>query len=175
MRTLASLPLLLQVFKGEEVRALSCVRPKAEHLTAFPPGGLFRALCAHIARERALAPGTYPQGLLVRAARARYIGSISVLRNNYMHVYFNGVLLHAAPNSFIDKDGKTVSYFVNTLAHAGGVITINSQKDWSSFKDIPSTISLTLRLAEGGKQYKVSLFDITPRDVDSDGSDKTIV
>lgn len=92
-----------------------------------------------------------------------------------MHVYFNGMLLHSAGNSFQDKDGKTVSYFSNTLSHLGGVITVNSQKDWSAFKDIPATITLTLRVAEGGKLYKVSLFDITPREVGSGGEDTTVV
>jgi len=80
-----------------------------------------------------------------------------------MHLYFNGKLIHVGSNSFQSKDGEQVSYFINTIGHDGGTITINSKKDFSEFLDKIGVIKLIARPdAENPKAYKLSLSDISP-------------
>jgi len=80
-----------------------------------------------------------------------------------MPTFFNGKLLNVGKNEFKGQDGMQVVYFINTIAHDQGVITINSKRDFSDHLDIPSTITLTLRPdTQQPKLYKVSLSDISP-------------
>jgi len=81
-----------------------------------------------------------------------------------MPLYFNGTLVHVShPASFKGSDGSLVDYFVNILASSDGSITINSKRDFSSYLNRKSVITLTAR-AQDKKLYKLSLTDIKPLD-----------
>ena len=96
-----------------------------------------------------------------------------------MPVFFNARLVHVGhPKPFMGKDGESVEYFINTIAHDAGVLTINSKRDFSEHIDIPSMITLALReqmaVADNRSQklYRVSLIDISP--LGSDEDEKTV-
>jgi len=88
-----------------------------------------------------------------------------------MPLFFNGKLVNVGSNEFDDKDGKKVAYKINTLAGPGGVITINSQRDYSEYLNVAATITLTAR--SEGKLYKLSLTEISPLPVESE-AEKTV-
>jgi hypothetical protein len=91
-----------------------------------------------------------------------------------MPAYFDGKLINSGKNEFTGKDGEKVVYFINTIAHDQGIITINSKRDFSEFLDVPATVTLTLRPdVQYPKLYKVSLTEISPQRVDR-GHEKTI-
>jgi len=92
-----------------------------------------------------------------------------------MPTYFDGKLINCGKNEFKGKDGEQVIYFVNTIAHEAGIITVNSKRDFSPVLDLPATITLTLRPdVQYPKLYKVSLTEISPQRVDR-GHEKTIM
>lgn len=91
-----------------------------------------------------------------------------------MHTYFDGKLINCGKNEFKGKDGENVIYFVNTIAHDSGIITVNSKRDFSDVLDTAATITLTLRPdVQYPKLYKVSLTEISPQQVGG-GHEKTI-
>jgi len=91
-----------------------------------------------------------------------------------MPTYFDGKLINCAKNEFKGKDGEQVVYFVNTIAHDSGIITVNSKRDFSSVLDVPATVTLTLRPdVSNPKLYKVSLTEISPQQVGG-GHERTV-
>jgi hypothetical protein len=88
-----------------------------------------------------------------------------------MPLFFNGKLVNVGSNKFSDKEGKEVSYKINTIAGPGGVLTINSQRDFSEYLNMAATIEINAR--QEGKLYKLSLSDISPLPVESD-AEKTV-
>jgi len=80
-----------------------------------------------------------------------------------MPLYFNGKLVAVGQNSFIGDKGEQVTYFINTLAHMSGVLTVNSKKDFSQFLNKDSTITVRIQPdQQTPKLYKISLLDIKP-------------
>jgi len=83
-----------------------------------------------------------------------------------MPVYFHGRLINVGKNEFTGEKGEHVVYFINTIAHEQGIITINSRRDFTPLQNIVATITLSIRPdKDNPKLYKVSLSDISPSQV----------
>jgi len=73
-----------------------------------------------------------------------------------MDTYFSGRLLAQDLTEFTGTDGQPVKYFTYVIKNdTGGILNINSTKDFADFVDKRCVFTLTLRAEL--KLYKVSL------------------
>jgi len=87
-----------------------------------------------------------------------------------MPLFFRGKLVNVGTNSFKGDSGDEVSYYINTIAHEQGVLTVNSKADFSDFLNEDPDVTLMAREQNATdpktnrnvKLYKLSLSQIQP-------------
>jgi len=80
-------------------------------------------------------------------------------------LYANGQLIHVRPVAFKGSDGKNVTYNEYSVLLETGVVSVNSQKDFSQYvgREGKLVFSFGLRSSSSSpKDYKLSLLDVNP-------------
>jgi len=77
-----------------------------------------------------------------------------------MPLYFEGVLKLVSNNSFVDDEGKTISFYKHFFQAENSVFEVNSQEDYSKYIDVPAEIEIVAR--KFGKDWNLKLSRITP-------------
>lgn len=78
-----------------------------------------------------------------------------------MPLYFDGVLKLVSNNSFVDDEGKTISFYKHYFqADGGAVFEVNSQEDFSKYIDTPVEVEIIAR--KFGKDWNLKLSRLTP-------------
>jgi len=78
-----------------------------------------------------------------------------------MPLYFDGILKLVSNQSFVDDEGKTVSYFKHFFqGENGSVFEVNSQEDFSKYIDEPVEVEVVAR--RYGKDWSLKLSRLTP-------------
>lgn len=77
-----------------------------------------------------------------------------------MPLYFDGKLKLVSNNSFVDDEGKTISFYKHYFQGENAVFEINSQEDYSKYIDIESEVAIVAK--KFGKEWNLKLVGITP-------------
>jgi len=111
----------------------------------------------HFRRERLCATIKKPLGLTVdNWLDLDYYGT----HNIDMPLYFDGVLKLVSNQSFVDDEGKTVSFYKHYFQGEQGVFEVNSKEDFSKYIDVPVEVEIIAK--KFGKDWNLKLSRITP-------------
>jgi len=77
-----------------------------------------------------------------------------------MPLYFDGVLKLVSNQSFVDDEGKTVSFFKHYFQGSDAVFEVNSQENFSKYIDTPVEVEVIAK--KFGKDWNLKLSRLTP-------------
>jgi hypothetical protein len=78
-----------------------------------------------------------------------------------MPLYFDGVLKLVSNQSFVDDEGKTVSFYKHYFQGVeSAVFEVNGKDDFSKYIDVPCEVQIIAK--KFGKDWNLKLSRITP-------------
>lgn len=92
-----------------------------------------------------------------------FVDKIYWWEDNYdMPLYFDGVLKLVSNNSFVDGEGKTISFYKHYFQALEGdsVFEVNSQENYTKYIDIPCEVEVIAQ--KFGKDWRLKLSRLTP-------------